>query len=132
MKTNNLMSLIRLAALASLSLLPGMAACTYSATSPVVGSGGGYVSVYVYTQPGCAWQLDGGSFASAVSSRSGSGSGAVTLYVAPNSTRSARYSYFNGFTPGGYVQTNYIPGRSGVVGGGPVLVFRTVVTEYGR
>ncbi len=132
MKTNNLMNLIRLAALASLSLLPGMAACTYSATSPVVGSGGGYVAVSVYTQPGCAWQLDGGSFATAVSSRAGSGSGTVTLYVAPNPSKSARYSYFNGFTPAGYVNPNYIPGRSGIAGGGQTLVFRSTVSEYGR
>src|ERR1700730_7435788 len=84
MKTNILMNLIRLAALASSTLLPGMA-CTYSASSPQVGAGGGYVAVQVYTQPGCAWELTGGNQNLSIrSARQGRGSGSVTLYAAPN------------------------------------------------
>ena len=120
---------IRLAALASLSLLPGMA-CTYSATSPVVGAAGGYVDVQVYTQPGCVWEMTGGSFASIVSNRTGNGRGAVTVYVFPNPNKVARSNVLSGIAYHG--NPNSIGGRSAVSGRVPMIVFRSTVTEYGR
>ncbi len=128
---NRWMYPIRLTALASLSLLPGMA-CTYSATSPVVGAAGGYVAVQVYTQPGCVWEMTGGSFASIVSARSGSGSGAVTVYVFPNPNKAARSNVLSGIVYRNCGNPNSIGGRSAVSGRVPMIVFRSTVTEQGR
>jgi hypothetical protein len=125
MNHNFLMTSIRLAALAAFTLLPGMA-CTYSATSPVVGAGGGNVAVQVYTQPGCAWIAEDSALASVYTSRFGRGSGAYWMYVRPNAgrTRTAPVR--------GYVVTapsNQITGRSS--GGTFQTVFQSTLTQYG-
>lgn len=126
MKLNSLMNLVRLAAISAGALLPGMA-CTYSATSPVVGAGGGYATVAVYTQPGCVWQAaESGGFVSIVSSRQGVGTGSVRVYVAPNGSRAARTAYVRGLV---YAPNANFGTRSG---GGYVFVFQSNVTEYGR
>ncbi len=126
MKTNLLMHLIRMAALSACTLLPGMA-CSYSATSPAVGAGGGYATIQVYTQPGCAWQVTGShQYMSFVSANQGRGSGAVRISLQPNygTTRTLR---LNGVV--------YVPptlgGRSGSPGGW-ITAFQSNVTEYGR
>ena len=126
MNTNFLKNGIRLAALAAFTLLPGMA-CTYSATSPVVGSAGGNVAVTVYTQPGCAWTAEGASFGSVFAGRQGRGSGTFYLYVSPNGgrTRSAVVRGYNSVS----VQSNQIPGRSGPT---VQIVFQSTLTQYGR
>jgi hypothetical protein len=124
MNTNFLMKSMRLAGLAALTLLPGMA-CTYSATSPVVGPAGGNVAVQVYTQPGCAWTAEDTSFASVYTSRFGRGSGAYWMYVRPNPGR-ARSAVVRGYTT---VQSNQIPGRSGPT---VQIVFQSTLTQYGR
>ena len=124
MNTNFLKNGIRLAALAAFTLLPGMA-CTYSATSPVVGAGGGNVAVTVYTQPGCSWIAEDNSFASVFSGRYGRGSGSYYMYVRPNPAR-ARSAPVRGYVTG---QSNQIGGRSGP----PVqIVFQSTLTQYGR
>ena len=126
MKTNTLMNLIRLAALASLTLLPGMA-CTYSATSPTVGAAGGHATIQVYTQPGCAWQLTGShQYLAFASANQGRGNGAVTLYLQPN-YGAARTFRLKGVV---YVQPT-LGGRNGSPGGW-TTVFVSNVTEYGR
>src|SRR5882762_5259893 len=92
MKTSLLTNLIRIAALSACTLLPGMA-CSYSATSPAVGAGGGYATIQVYTQPGCAWQVTASQqYMKYASANQGRGSGAVTLYLQPNygTTRTLR------------------------------------------
>jgi hypothetical protein len=124
MDSNFLKNGIRLAALAAFTLLPGMA-CTYSATSPVVGAGGGNVSVQVYTQPGCAWTAEDTSFASVRSGRQGRGSGSFWMYVQPNRSR-ARSAAVRGYT---IVQSNQIPGRSGPT---VQIVFQSTLTQYGH
>jgi hypothetical protein len=91
MKTNILKNSIRLAALAAITLLPRMAhaqsykPCTYSASSPSIAAAGGYVTMQVYTQPQCQWQVVGGAKDMRIySGNAGRGNGVVTLYVAPN------------------------------------------------
>ena len=126
MKTNILMHLIRMAAVSACTLLPGMA-CSYSATSPAVGAGGGYATVQVYTQPGCAWQVTGShQYMSFVSANQGRGNGAVTLYLQPNSG-TARTLRLSGVV---YV-TPTLGGRSSSPSGW-ITVFQSNVTEYGR
>jgi hypothetical protein len=125
MNTNFLKNGIRLAALAAFTLLPGMA-CTYSATSPVVGSAGGKVAVTVYTQPGCAWTAEGASFGSVIAGRQGRGSGTFYMYVSPNSGRAARSAVVRGYNT---VQSYGIPGRSGPT---VQIVFQSTLTQYGR
>jgi hypothetical protein len=80
---------IRLAVLAAVSLVPGMAACTYSAAdnAPTLSASGGYVSVTVYTQPGCRWSVTKNA---AWMSSQNYGVGSGTLYIAAGATRSAR------------------------------------------
>ena len=124
MNTNFLKNGIRLAALAAFTLLPGMA-CTYSATSLVVGAGGGNVAVTVYTQPGCAWTAEDTSFGSVFSGRYGHGSGSYYMYVRPNTGR-ARSAVLRGYNT---VQSNQIPGRSGST---VQIVFQSTLTQYGR
>lgn len=127
MKSNVLMTSLRLAALVAASLAPGMAACSYSATSPVAGAGGGYVAMQVYTQPGCVWQAaEYSPFVSIVSGRQGRGSGTVTIYVSPNSG-GARTGLVKGLL---YIEPT-LGGRSASPGGW-ITVFQSVVTEYGR
>ena len=123
MNTNSLKNVIRLAALASFSLLPGMA-CSYSATSATVGAGGGYVQINIYTQPGCMWQVGNSSFVSVVSNRQGYGNSAVKVYVAPN-RGAVRTATLNGLA--------YVPPTIGTRSGGPggwVTLFRSYITEY--
>ena len=124
MNTNFLKNGIRLAALAAFTLLPGMA-CTYSATSPVAGSGGGNVAVTVYTQPGCTWTAEGASFGSVIAGRQGRGSGTFYMYVSPNSGRT-RSAVVRGYNT---VISNGIPGRSGPT---VQIVFQSTLTQYGR
>jgi hypothetical protein len=124
MNTNFMKNGIRLAALAAFTMLPGMA-CTYSATSPVVGAGGGNVNVQVYTQPGCAWTAEDTSFSSVYSGRLGRGSGSFWMYVRPNPAR-ARSATVRGYTTVG----------SGPIGtrSGPTvqIVFQSTLTQYGH
>ena len=124
MNTNFLKNGIRLAGLAALTLIPAMA-CSYSATSPVVGAGGGNVAVQVYTQPGCAWTAEDTSFSSVFSGRQGRGSGAFYMYVRPNSGW-ARSAPVRGYTTVGYTP---IGGRSGPT---VQIVFQSTLTQYGR
>jgi hypothetical protein len=129
MNTNFLKNGIRLAALAAFTLLPGMA-CTYSATSPVVGAGGGNVMVQVYTQPGCQWTAEDSTFASVYTSRFGRGSGAYWMYVRPNAGR-ARTTPVRGYVVSQAGST--LTGRSSVgSGGGIQIVFQSTLTQYGR
>src|SRR5579859_6115378 len=100
MNTNFLKNGIRLAGLAAVALLPAMA-CSYSATSPVVGAGGGNVAVKVYTQPGCAWTAEDTSFSSVFSGRQGRGSGVIYMYVRPNYGR-ARSALVRGYITSAY------------------------------
>jgi hypothetical protein len=130
MNTNILKNGIRLAALAAFTLLPGMA-CTYSATSPVAGAGGGNVAVQVYTQPGCAWTAEDSSIASVYSGRQGRGSGTFYMYVRPNSGR-ARSAPVRGMNTV-YSAPVQIGTRSGGGGGYTTLVvFQSTLTQYGR
>jgi len=124
MNTNFLKNGIRLAGLAAVALLPAMA-CSYSATSPVVGAGGGNVAVQVYTQPGCTWTAEDTSFSSVFSGRIGRGSGVVYMYVRPNPGRT-RSAPVRGYTT---VQSGQIPGRSGPT---VQVVFQSTLTQYGR
>jgi hypothetical protein len=125
MNTNFLKNGIRLAAMAAFTLLPGMA-CNYSASSPVVGAGGGNVPVTVYTQPGCAWTAESPAFGSVYSGRQGYGTGTFWMYVRPNTGR-ARSAVVRGYNT---VQSpNQIPGRSGPT---VQIVFQSTLTQYGR
>jgi hypothetical protein len=126
MTSNFVMKSIRLALLGAVTLIPAMA-CSFSATSVTAGAGGGNVAVQVYTQPGCSWQLTAGaSWLQIYSAHTGTGSGTVYVYVAPNrgATRSA---YMNVLVYGSGSGANSIPGRSSV---GPIIASRSVVTEY--
>src|SRR5262245_10313376 len=126
MKTNLLMHLIRLAALSACTLLPAMA-CSYSATSPAVGAGGGYATIQIYTQPGCAWQVAGShEYVSSVSANQRRGDGAVTLYLQPN-YGTARILRLTGSD---YVAPT-LGGRSSSPSG-RITAFQSNVTEYGR
>jgi hypothetical protein len=83
---------IRLAALATITLLPRMAhaveiykPCTYSASSPSIAAVGGYVTMKIYTQSQCQWQVVGNSQDMKFGSVNvGRGNGALTLFVLPN------------------------------------------------
>src|SRR5947209_16959643 len=86
-QTNLLMTL---AAAAIFALLPGKAsACTYSVGTPnvAVAHAGGWVSVPIYTQPGCAWIATAGTGWISMSTNRGAGSGTIVFYVAPNPGR---------------------------------------------
>ena len=90
MKTSISMNCLRLAALAAVTLMPGMAACTYSAypNAPTLTAAGGYVAVSVVTQPGCRWSVNQPDTWASPTQRSATGSGTIYIYVA--ATRSAR------------------------------------------
>ncbi len=125
MTNNFVMKAIKLAVLSTAALIPAMA-CTYSASSPVVGAGGGNVAVQVYTQPGCAWQLtSGASWMQLNSVRSGNGSGTVFVYLPPNQG-AVRQAYLNVVVT--YSGGGTIGGRSGVPTS--AIVYRSLVTEY--
>jgi hypothetical protein len=125
MTSNFLMKTIRLAALAAVTLLPAMA-CTFSASSPVVGAGGGNTAVQIYTQPGCSWQVTAGAaWMELYSARSGSGNGTVYVYLPPNGG-GARQAYLDVWVTG--TPSTIIGGRSTVVSSS--IVFRSLVTEY--
>jgi hypothetical protein len=105
MNKQTLMNLIRTAALAATTAIPGMC-CSYSVSVPAIGAGGGPAPVYVSTQPGCSWEISaGGGFLSYYGSRTGSGSGVAYLYASVDrgAARSATvnvlqpYSYSCGF-----------------------------------
>jgi hypothetical protein len=129
MTNNTLMKSIRLAALAAVSLVPAMA-CSYSASSPAVGAGGGNVAIQIYTQPGCAWQVTSSAeWLQIFSSRSGSGSGTVYVYVAPKSG-AARASYINVMVPNVYLNVNNCLGTRSGCGNGSQMAARSTVTEY--
>lgn len=126
-KTNLLMTL---AAAAILSLLPAKAsaACSYSVANPYVGvaHSGGWVSVPIYTQPGCAWTALSANAWASMSNYRGSGSGTIVFYVAPNPGRNARSTQVG--------ETYYVPpcigGRSGCGGGYYTRLFNISVTQY--
>ena len=125
MTSNFLMKSIRFAALAVVTLVPAMA-CTYSASAPVVGAGGGNVAVQVYTQPGCTWQVTSSAdWLQIFSARSGSGSGTVYVYLPPDKG-AARASYINFVVS--MATGPAIGGRSATVS--QVTVARSVVTQY--
>ena len=65
-------------------------ACTYSVgpENQIVPSNGGSVSIQVTTQPGCMWAAGGGAPWLTFTHAAGTGSGAITLTAAPNSTGS--------------------------------------------
>jgi hypothetical protein len=90
MKPSISMNCLRLAFLAAATLMPGMAACTYSASAnaPTLGAAGGYVSVTVYTQPGCRWTVSKPETWATPTQSYGTGTGTIYVYVA--STRTAR------------------------------------------
>jgi hypothetical protein len=133
MKTSISLKWIRLAALAAVSVLPGMAACTYSASAnaPALGPAGGYVSVTVWTEPGCRWSVNRAAAWLAPSSMYNTGTGTVYFYVA--STRAARNVMEHVYSD--YISAEYtlpdgtIGGRSSVTGQmlRPILQFR--ITE---
>ena len=124
MTSNFLMKSIRLAALAAVTLLPAMA-CTFSASSPVVGAGGGNTAVQINTQPGCAWQVTAGAdWIEIYSARSGNGPGTVWAYLPPHNGE--RQAYLNVVVTGSSIQT--LGGRSTTVS--TSTVFRSLVTEY--
>ena len=90
--------LMKFAGLAAFTLLPAMA-CSYSASSPVVGAGGGNIAIQIQTQPGCSWQVtSSAAWLEIYSARSGSGSGYVYVYVTPDKG-AARASYINVVAP---------------------------------
>src|SRR5579872_3277692 len=102
--------IMTLALAAAFLLLPGMAsACSYSVGSPnvAVAHSGGWVSVPIYTQPGCFWNALPGHAWITMSTSRGYGNGAIVFYVAPNSGRSARTS-----TVGETVGSTTLGGRS--------------------
>jgi hypothetical protein len=129
-KTNLLLTL---AAAALFALLPAKAsaACTYSVSSPsvAVAHSGGWVSVPIYTQPGCAWIATAANAWASMSVNRGSGNGVITFYVAPNTGRTARFTNV-GETY--YVPDNCLGGRSssGCGGGYYTRLFNISVTQY--
>jgi hypothetical protein len=125
MTSNFLMKSIRLAALAAVSLLPAMA-CTFSASSPTVGEGGGNTAVQIYTQPGCSWQVTAGAaWIELYSAHSGTGTGTVYIYLPPNGP-AARQGYLDVWVTG--TPSPVLGGRSTTVSSS--IVFRSLVTEY--
>ncbi len=120
MKTSISMNCLRLAAMIAITLIPGKAACTYSASAnaPTLGAAGGYVSVTVYTQPGCRWSLNRPDTWVAPLQTNAVGSGTVYIYVA--STRSARSTVervYSDYLAGEYAMGGgTIGGRSSMTG----------------
>lgn len=90
MKTSISMNCLRLATLAAVTLMPGMAACTYSvsANAPTLGAAGGYVAVSIATQPGCRWSVNQPTVWVTPAQRTGTGS--ATVYIQVASTKAAR------------------------------------------
>ena len=127
MKTIKTNLLLTLSAAALFALLPAKAsACTYSVATPnvAVAHGGGWVSVPIYTQPGCAWVATATSGWLSMSVNRGSGNGTIVFYVAPNTGRTARSSTI-GETA--LLGTTTIGGRSG---GTYVRLFNINLTQY--
>jgi hypothetical protein len=125
MKTNLLMTL---AAAALFALLPGKAsACSYSVATPnvAVAHGGGWISVPIYTQPGCAWIATAANGWASMSVNRGSGNGTIVFYVAPSTARTARTTTI-GETA--FVDSTTIGGRSS--GGYYTRLFNINVTQY--
>ena len=129
MKTSTSLNCLRLAALAAVTLMPGMA-CTYSASAnaPTLGAAGGYVAVSIATQPGCRWSVNQADVWVTPAQRQGTGSATVYIYVA--STRSARSAVERVYSDYLSIETTLsnglIGGRSGVTGALmlPILQFR--------
>ena len=118
MTSNFLMKSIRVAALAAVTLIPAMA-CTYSAGAAVVGAGGGNTAVQIYSQPGCSWSVTAGAeWLQLYSTHYGTGNGTVYIYLPPN----------NGGTRQAYL--NVVVTVPPSTGGGSVIVYRSLVTEY--
>jgi len=131
MRTIQTKLFITLAAAALCALLPGKAsACSYQVATPnvAVAHGGGWVSVPIYTQPGCAWTASPTNGWASMSTARGSGNGTIVFYVAPNSGRTARSTVVAGL---GYVAPppDCIGGRSGC-GGYYTRLFGINVTQY--
>src|ERR1700681_4497015 len=96
------MNWMKLTVVAAGLLLPGMAhACTYQLSysyTPVAATGGS-AAVQIYTQPGCAWSVsEGFGWLAVTSAKRGTGSATLGFYVAPNSARSGRSGWINGFS----------------------------------
>lgn len=85
MNRNSLMTWIRLATLAAITLAPAMA-CSYTATvaSAVVPATGGSVQIAINTQPGCVWQLSSLNPWVSLNTTSGNGTAMVQVSVASN------------------------------------------------
>jgi hypothetical protein len=109
MKKSFSINCLRLAALAAVTLMPGMA-CTYSAAAnaPTLSAAGGYVSVTVYTQAGCRWSVNQPDTWATPLQRNAVGTGTIYVYVA--ATRSARTAVQR-------VYADYISSEVGVGGG---------------
>src|SRR5271166_4027546 len=120
MKTSISMNCLRLAAMIAITLIPGKAACTYSASAnaPTIGANGGYVSVTVYTQAGCRWSVNRPDAWVTPLQTDAVGSGTIYLYVA--STRTPRTTVervYADYISGEYaVNPTTIGGRSSTTG----------------
>lgn len=133
MKTSISMNCLRLAALAAVTLMPGIAACTYSAypNAPTLSAAGGYVAVSVVTQPGCRWSVNQPDVWATPTQRNATGSGTIYVYVAATRTpRSAvERVYTDSITSEYTMPDGSIGGRSATTGQmlRPILQFR--ITE---
>ena len=122
---------LRIAAAASFLLVPAMAkaSCTYSVSTPSVAMphAGGTFSVQVNTQPNCSWSVGAATgWVSVLAGRTGKGSGVITIYVAPNNSRS-RSTVISGIA-------NVLPTSDGTIGGrssgGIYRAFAISLLEY--
>ncbi|HWX77254.1 MAG TPA: hypothetical protein VNY32_07250 [Candidatus Acidoferrales bacterium] len=138
MNAHRKMNWMKLTVVAAGLLLPGMAhACTYQLSysyTPVAATGGS-AAVQIYTQPGCAWSVsEGFGWLAVTSAKRGTGSAAVGFYVAPNSARSARTGWINGFP--GLVSGSGADCFSRSSQGGcqppPGPTFRLTIAQHGR
>ena len=130
MKTSISINCLRLAAMIAITLIPGKAACTYSASAnaPTLGANGGYISVTVSTQAGCRWSVNRPDTWVTPLQTYATGSGTIYLFVA--STRAARSAVERVYPD--YLAQEYtlssgiISGRSSVTGAimVPFLQFR--------
>ena len=93
---------------AAFVLAPGMtfANCTYSTQGSIaVAHAGGWVTVPIYTQPGCSWSLStAANWIPSASPGSGVGTGTMRFYVLPNPHSNARSAWveqtFGHYDPG--------------------------------
>jgi hypothetical protein len=120
MKTSTSMNCLRLAAMIAVTLMPGKAACTYSASAnaPTLSANGGYVSVTVATQPGCRWSVNRPDSWVTPLQTYATGSGTVYLYIASaRAARSAVERVYPDYLSGEYtLNPGTIGGRSSVTG----------------